>query len=531
MAFAVSMPEHLRALIVILAAAALVFVLAEKPMAGVMMERVDYRRRRNVWFAVTLIGFFAHSFWIYVLLGGVLLAVQGRRDRNPLALYLLLMFAIPPFTMSVPGFGLVNYLFSLNHIKLLNLTVLLPMAIALARSTPSGARDQFGKADTLVLLYLGYTFIRRAEVLEVTVMMRDAFDIAVDVWLPYFVASRALRNLREWREAIGAFILAVVVISVMAPFEVVRGWLLYESMRFALDVPAPPINTYLWRGGGGPLRATGPVEHSLVLGYVVMLAILLFVWIAPSIRSRGYVGFAGLILISGLVASLSRGPWVGFAVGVLVLLSLGRDVGKRLLWLGGTIMTAAVALVVIPGGSTVIDYLPFVGSVDAENIEYRQRLIEVSRSVFLQNPLFGTTSWFTNPTMEELRQGQGIIDVTNSYLGVALVYGSVGLLLFISIFLYCLWAVLYSRSRYAQDYSDIDLLGRSLVSAVIAVMVTIGTMSGISVVAPVYWVLVGLCIGYARMLALSGTAARSSMASRVRPPLSIRTKQHDDRLG
>lgn len=513
------MPEHLRALVVILAAAVLVFLLAEKPLVGVVATQADYRRRRNLWFAVTLIGFLSLNFWLYVLLCGALLAVQAQRDPNPLALYCLLLFAIPPFSMDVPGLGLVNYFFSLNHIRLLNLVILLPLAVSLPR--PVGAQGRYRAADGLVLLYMAYIFLSQAAVSNLTSMMRGLFDLAVDVWLPYFVASRALRDLRAWREVFATFVLAAAVMAVIAPFETLKGWLVYESLRAALDVPPASLGVYLLRGDEGALRANVAVGNSIVLGYVMMVALLLFTHLAPLLKQRGYAVLAFVALFAGLVAALSRGPWVGTAAGLLVALSLGSGGGKRLGWLLGAAALGTLALVMLPGGEKIIDHLPFVGTVDEGSVTYRQRLFEVSMGVFWQNPVFGSFYYLSNPAMEEMRQGQGIIDMVNSYLAVALPYGAVGLSLFVAPFACSAWVCWRARRLQGRAHVEVDRLGRALLGALAAVLLTIATVSSISVVAPVYWLLAGLCVGYARMLAGSAVApampGSASPSARRRP--------------
>ena len=60
------MPEHLRALVVILFLSVTVFKLAERPITAVAISLRDYRRRRNLWFAIMLIAFFAHNFWVCI---------------------------------------------------------------------------------------------------------------------------------------------------------------------------------------------------------------------------------------------------------------------------------------------------------------------------------------------------------------------------------------------------------------------------------------------------------------------------------
>lgn len=126
------MPEHFRALIVILFLASVVFLMARRP-ATDLIALSDYKRRRNLWFVLTVLAFVSHSFWLYLGAGAVILLLAGRREHNPMALFYMLLFLIPPASVQVPGFGVVNYLVDLNHIRLLTLCVLLPAALQLRR--------------------------------------------------------------------------------------------------------------------------------------------------------------------------------------------------------------------------------------------------------------------------------------------------------------------------------------------------------------------------------------------------------------
>ena len=90
------MPEHFRALIVILFLASVVFLLARRP-ATDLIPLSDFKRRRNLWFLLTLLAFFSHSFWLYLGAGAVILYIAGRREHNPMALFYMLLFLIPQY--------------------------------------------------------------------------------------------------------------------------------------------------------------------------------------------------------------------------------------------------------------------------------------------------------------------------------------------------------------------------------------------------------------------------------------------------
>ena len=347
------MPEHLRALVVILIAAAAVFWLAERPITATLTHRDDYRRRRNLWLAITLIAFLSHNFWLYMALGaGLLLATVGR-ERNPVALYVLLLFALPPYDDKLPGFGLVNYFVTMDHIRLLNLALLLPVAVRLMsdrREVTNASRWP----DLLLMMFLAYRFVMQATVDNFTGDMRNVFALVVDVWLPYYVASRSLRELPAFRDALGAFIVSLSVVALIAIFEVMRGWLLYEGLRTSLGLPPADMMVYLRRGEGGMLRSSATIGNAIALGYVMMVGLAFMVYLAPLLNPRWMRVLAVLGMLAGLLAGLSRGPWVGAALALVVALGIGPGAGKRWVRMASFGGLGIAALLLSPMGDTVI---------------------------------------------------------------------------------------------------------------------------------------------------------------------------------
>ena len=106
--------------------------------------------------------------------------------------------------------------------------------------------------------------------------------------------------------------------------------------------------------------------------------------------------------------------------------------------------------------------------------------------------------------------------MVNTYLGVALEFGVVGLTLFIGLFISALVGL--RRALRATLSSDTEL--RTIISALIAtivgVVITIGTVSSISYLPQVYWSLVGLCVAVTRIAQARRTAALSHHFSQTR---------------
>jgi hypothetical protein len=99
--------------------------------------------------------------------------------------------------------------------------------------------------------------------------------------------------------------------------------------------------------------------------------------------------------------------------------------------------------------------------------------------------------------LEEMRQGQGIIDIVNSYIGVALPYGLIGLLLFVLPSVYALAASWLTSRRLAKVDLGGEAAGRALAMSMVGILMVIGTVSHYFHIPIVHWMVVGLCITYA----------------------------------
>ncbi|MFK0310277.1 O-antigen ligase family protein [Pseudomonas sp. NPDC090233] len=489
------MPEHIRALIVILFVACVVFFMVRSPATDLIPEG-DYKRRRNLWFALTLVAFFAHSYWIYTAVAAVILLTARRRERNPIALFFMLLFVIPPASIEVPGFGVVNYLIELNHQRILALCVLLPAALVLSKQSDT---LRFGRllADKLLaasLILMALLYLRET---TVTDTLRQGVYLYVDVFLPYYVASRGIREISDFKDVMLAFVIAAFVLSLLAVAEYVRHWLLYNALLDALGVEWS-MKSYLSRGGA--LRASVTTGQAIALGYVITVAIGLFLFVQGFVRNKMQRYLGALLLAAGLFAPLSRGPWVGAVVLIVVYIAMGRRAVSRLALLGLAGLLSIPLLSIMPGGEKVLDLLPFIGSVDNENITYRERLLDNSWIVIQRYPLFGSFDFRNTPEMQSMIQGEGIIDIVNTYINLALRIGLVGLSLFVGFFACVLLGIRKTLRTFTDRDDPYRELGRVLLATLIGILVTIFTVSSITVIPVIYWSIGGLGIAYIQMV-------------------------------
>jgi O-antigen ligase len=357
----------------------------------------------------------------------------------------------------------------------------------------------FGKSttDKVLAIFLLLTVVLEVRSKTITDTIRFAFYSFIDVFLPYYVASRSLRKIDQFRVTISWLIIACLLLGGVAIFENLKGWLLYGNLNNALGVSESAISAYLLRDGG--LRASGTTGQAIVLGYVMMVAIGFYTFIRQYIANLLLRNALLAILVGGLFAAISRGPWVGTVIFFVVFIMLGEWPVQNLIKLAFAGALAFGIVLVLPIGGKFVNLLPFVGSVDSGNVDYRERLIENGFKVFQHYPLFGSVTYLDSPEMQSMKQGQGIIDVVNSYLGILLQYGLVGLLLFLGIFASVLWSVYGILRRFKSKKGEYYLLGKTMFAVLVAIMITIYTVSSISFIPVLYWLIAGMGVAYVHM--------------------------------
>jgi O-antigen ligase len=257
------------------------------------------------------------------------------------------------------------------------------------------------------------------------------------------------------------------------------------------------LSGYLSRDGF--VRAIVTAGSPIALGYLMAVGIGFYLFLQNSIQSK-YVRRIGLsLLIAGLLAPLSRGPWVGTAVLFIVFIVTGPNPVRRItsLALGGVIILPLISL--LPGSERVINLLPFVGTTEKSTVDYRENLITNSIIVIKRNPWFGSINYMETPEMQALYSG-GIIDVVNTYIGIALEQGFIGLGLFVSFFVLVVISIHRAMRSIVDKKSDAFLLGQALLGTLSAVLVIIFTVSSITIIPIVYWSVAGLGVAYSRMV-------------------------------
>jgi hypothetical protein len=488
----------IKALIVVLAIAATIFRLA-KPIALRFMSGEDFSRRRLVWFVLTAVSFVSPNFWLYAVVAVPVLVWAGRNDANPIALYLLMLHVIPPVGVIIPVLGN-NGLFPLDNYRLLALCVLLPATIRYRKNPEVPMSGSFGAMDILLLAFgvlqvalytppdLPFHFVIPDSPSNA---LRRAVLFLLDTYLLYYAVSRICQSRQKMVDAAASFCLVCAVIAAIAIFERAKGWLLYVDIASRWGTE-PNAGFYLSRGGS--VRAQVSAGHSIALGHLLAAAFGFWLYLRSHIQSRIHRIGVTLLLWGGLFGTFSRGAWLGAVAVYFTFIAAGPRAVSRLVKGTGLALAIAGLVAVSPMGDQILEMIPTIGK--PADI-YRHRLAERGWEVVFAHPFFGDQ--FPWPEMEDLRQGEGIIDVVNTYLGVALSYGFIGLFCFLSFILLGMTRA-YARVReLSHSDPDLALFGASLTACIAGTLIMIDSNSFNLGPEKMFYLLAGLATAYARL--------------------------------
>jgi hypothetical protein len=508
------MLQSLKDLIVVLAFALVIFRLG-KPIALRFASEADFARRRNVWLALTTVAFLSPSFWFFVVLAIPVLIWARRKDPNPVALYLLLLHVIPSLLIAIPVVG-INELFSLDNYRLLSFCILVPVALRIRQGTGRGPTTGLQTMDYLLLafgaLYVAFYVppdLPNHVILHdsLTNVVRRALLFLVDAYALYFVVSRGCTTRGQILDAMAAFCLGCAIMALVAAFESVRHWLLYAD----LQVRWIGIYSRLYLERGGVLRAEASAGHSLALGYLLAIAFGFWLYLQTHVDSRRLRWAVTALLWLGLVAAYSRGPWVGAVAIYLAFMAVGPGSFGRI-FKAATVVAVVLGIISFsPLGDRIVKVLPFMGGgVDQANVAYRQQLAARSWQLILDHPLLGDQLALSK--MEDLRQGEGIIDLVNTYASVALFYGLIGLFLFVGFALLGLIRAYRTARETAVSDPDFARLGTSLVACILGTLLMLFDASFILGYEKMFYVLAGLATAYVQLRPAASAVSAPTMA-------------------
>ncbi len=421
----------------------------------------------------------------FMMYAALCVYVTNTEPKNLIYFYIALLPVFPidvELPLGLPG---IDTLVVLNHYRVIVLAMLAP---AIFKILAQGGRffdplkTYSGFIDRLVIVFIVLQAISLFRDYDLLVASRRSIFLFVDIWIPYFVISRSVKSVGT---ALVILLYTAIMMAVIGFIEQKIFLRIFDAITLPMGEPYIFVKTR-----NGLMRAYASMSNPLILGFLFAMVFLLAIKVRDLVAVPRYTPFIfAFLVILGSEATVSRSPIFGNVIGVLVLLwwSLGRDF---------VVKTAKYAFIVFwilliaffSGGAKFL----FAFDDDQGTFQYRYDLIFNASEIIVRSPLFGTSPWIylKDPAMLRSLQGEGIIDITNTYLLIALNSGLPALMAYVGIW-FALLRGLYSVQ--AKDELSAILMGVCIVT-----MVMLFITSPISFASAYYWLLIALVCGYIR---------------------------------
>lgn len=405
------------------------------------------------------IGFLSPN--LYVFLGLMLFVplIVARDKRDVAALMLVLCAATPIFRVILgeAGQGLLLVTQSVAAVTAGSL-------LAFFIKPGLQSRTSVNSNILLAVLFVAILTISESRGLSALTYVRQTLSYMLTILIPIYILSRTVRSKADLEYLAIAVITVTITLAIVGIFEGLRTWPLYQGIVSRLD--QVHMMSLTRRVRGGLMRAPGPFAEStsfgFFLGSTMAFAISLKIYASP-MRKILAVG----AIAAALFLTQSRGAWFGLVIGLIAMLFHMRRSG--LAW--GLIAASVVGYIgysLIPTEGSLAEIAGRSGAAMSTS-EYRKLLLvrgleEARRHIFVGQDLATVRL-----RLEDLRQGEGIIDFVNFYLYLLLTVGLIGLAIFIFISVRSLIQTFPPRSTKGKLRRSLE--GHAIFGAMIAALV------------------------------------------------------------
>ena len=394
---------------------------------------VEYKRVWHIVLLGVVLSYLCQIPAVFLIAVGVLAfwagTATGRGPAGKIAIYLLLTCTLPPINLQVGGFGGINYLLLLDHRRILALVLLTWAAIELVPMKPQPRTIRFLWVDLFVVGYQLLRFLLNVPHSTMTTLARMVVESALDILLPYFVVTRGVRSMADLRFVGGHLLLGIAFAACVGVAETLLQHNLYSGLQSIYGMRWQ-LTYVLMRGSLIRIQATTP--EPIILAFMLTFGFALWYWLkGRQWRRPSVMALLGAMLVAE-IATFSRGPWLGVALILLAVFAMRHLPAATFKAVLVVLVLAAVGLKMAGADEQVIAVLGSIfGSEksDIASIEYRRQLLDTSLALVKQSPWLGVPNYASQ--MQNLVQGEGIIDVVNSYVAIMLDAGLVGLVVYL----------------------------------------------------------------------------------------------------
>jgi hypothetical protein len=328
-----------------------------------------------------------------------------------------------------------------------------------------------------------------------TATLRGSIALGVGAFVPALLVLWSVTSARRaW--ALAAVLVCVLdVAALLGIFEEVRGVHLFGAHA----------GTFFHADGrSGWLRAQGIFPHPIVLG--TALALTLPFAFACLLSSDGRLRWLGRVSIpvhaAGLVVTVSRGPWIGAIVGVVVVAFLLR---RRFVRQALALLAVVIALLLTPASATVGAALSSLWHPtdrrEAYVVDYRKELLRQTVAEVRKHPFAAHLALNDQLLLEGTVGGNAVNLATstdNTYAYYLLRLGVPGAALLV---LLLIAIPLASWRRLPSADSNLRPIAAAAIAAEVVLLVVGATVATLSweQLGVAYWMITGLGLAACRL--------------------------------
>lgn len=432
------MATNLAALVFALLGIALAVFLFPK-----MLDRKWGMRLGQTYAALAVCAFLPPNDLLSLCLAGVVMAALAPRAVNErVAFFIATLPALPVYHDATVPFPGLNYLIDINFGMVSILVVLLPTLFMKGKAPPAKG---FGMITAMVFGYILLISLLDFRALPFTSVLRSLFTNIVTMGVTYLAVSRAIQTKEDFDMALRAILASILFIASIGAVSFFREWNFYTQLYDGSGF----VRFADYRFG---LRVQSTLMTTL-LGYMMALGMVLIYHHMTQRTLKGLQAYGLMALfLFVLLVSGSRGAYLAafamFAIYGAYRIAPGL---VRMMMFPSVCVVGFVLIGWLSSGR--IDQLTSVDQYGT--FEYRLQLLRASLKQVRENFLFGSADFIGSPNFAHLVQGQGIVDIVNTYLQIALEFGVSALFLFVMPFVITVRA-LSRNCAYAARFKDDD---------------------------------------------------------------------------
>lgn len=459
-----------------------------------------FTRAAAYWIVIQPAIFFLAAPIAELLICGVLLAALQPSKASDRAAFYLLALPAAPITIAAPiTFPGINYLIILDYAKVVCIVALFSLLLT---ARPGDARRRMPAAGAIFVSMAMLYAVQAAVSVSVTEGMRSLVNTLLLYAIPYVALARAVAAEEKFDKFVATLLFFALIYAAIAAVSQLRGWNFYSLA--GLDGSAP-----IERFGLIRISAT---STPFILGYVALLGLLAVDYFRR--RKAMQAGVAWLFraaFLGTLAVTVSRGAWLGAVAGLAVFWFFTRmPRGAR------PGVALVLVLVAAPLALTTLSTADLSSVDQFGTFEYRQEMVRVSLEQIRERPLFGDVYYLEHPRFAKLIQGEGIVDIVNHYLEIALAHGLVALALYAAAWFNVI-AALLSLGKILKNGGapELEQQRAFLLATLVSILVIFATTSAGAIATHLSIAMLGISAGFvARVRAAADARVAASALSR-----------------